>query len=187
MGVYEYGLDNPRPDAEISSIEFNATETSTKWFVLGLTLSDAPVYFDPGDVSFGIPDNWGAAAVVYALVEGLAGIVDAGVAFDRAVLSPRWACAGVEKIEATAKYEASGGYLAYRYAFDKKRRTTAVTFTSSAREVDLEILLPRGRSVKRLEVDGVETKARIKKVERSVHACAPVAGIGVHDVTIALR
>ncbi len=87
--------------------------------IMGVTLSDAPVFYQPPAISFGIPDNWGSAANVYALIEGLAGIRDAGVAYSRVILSPRWTAAGVKKVKATAKYEASGGYTAYQYDVDQ--------------------------------------------------------------------
>jgi len=120
MQVTAYGLDHPHPEKEIRSLVLKSvSETGadggTMWFVLGLTLSDAPVYFPPEPVSFGIPDQWGAAAVVYALLEGLAGVVDAGTAYRRVNLSPRWAAAGVEQVEAVVHYPASDGYLAYHY------------------------------------------------------------------------
>ena len=187
VGVYEYGMNNPRPADEIASIEFGATETGTKWFVLAITLCDAPAYFDPGDVSFGIPDNWGAAAVVYALIEGLAGIKDDGVAFDRAILAPRWTAAGVEKAAAIAKYEASGGYLAYTYAYDNRRKTLTIEYTGNGDEVEVQLLLPSGKSLKSMTVDGVPYRATTVKVEKSAYACALVGGIGVHSVVAVLK
>ena len=98
VGVFVYGLNNPHPEKVIKSIDFEGVKNNTKWFVLSVTLSDAPVFFDPGAISYGIPDNWGAAAVVYALVEGLAGVKDNGVAFDRALLSPRWSASEVNEV-----------------------------------------------------------------------------------------
>ena len=51
--------------------------------ILGVTLSDAPVFLPPrNDLSTGMPNNWGAAALVYALIGGLAGVKDTGIAFD---------------------------------------------------------------------------------------------------------
>ena len=56
-----------------------ALETPAKRIVLGATLSDADPWLPPySDMSFGMPNNWGAAAIVFALIEGLAGIKDTG-------------------------------------------------------------------------------------------------------------
>jgi len=34
-------------------------------------------------LSFGIPDRWGAAAITYSLLEGLAGVKDTATIFER--------------------------------------------------------------------------------------------------------
>ena len=115
VGVYAVGFNNPHPDRKIASLAFEAGVGNSKWMVLATTLSDAPVFFAPyDDLSTGIPDGW-SAAVIYALIEGLAGVKDDGVAFSRARLAPRWEAAGVRKTEATVKYPASD-HLAYLYS-----------------------------------------------------------------------
>jgi len=134
VGVFVYGLNNPHPEKVIKSIDFEGVKNNTKWFVLGVTLSDVPVFFDPGAVSYGIPDNWGAAAVVYALVEGLAGVKDVGVAFDQALLAPRWAASDVNEVNASIKYEASDGYLSYSYKYDNERQELNLQFTGTAED-----------------------------------------------------
>src|SRR3989304_2415584 len=116
--VVAYGLDNPHPEKEIRSLIFKAADDGTMGFVLGLTLSESEVYFPPDPISFGIPDQWGAAACVYALVEGLAGVVDGDTAYRKVNFSPRWLAAGVDKAEAIIHYPASDGYVAYRYSLD---------------------------------------------------------------------
>ena len=115
VGAYVYGFNNPHPDRPLKEISFTGADAPGKWIILALTASDYPVYYTPSPVSYGAPDNWGAAAVIYALVEGLAGMKDTGIAYNRATLSPRWEAAGVDEVTATAKYESSGGYLSYTY------------------------------------------------------------------------
>ena len=166
-----YGLDNPHPDLEIERITLTAAEDGALWAVLGVTLSgspspapnprpgggspslapsprpgggsgDHPVYFRPDPVSFGIPDSWGAAAVVYALIEGLAGVVDEGVAYGQARLAPRWAAAGVGQAAAAVKYPASNGYVAYRYRHDPERRWIEIEVTGSGEACHCHVLLP---------------------------------------------
>ena len=184
VGVFVYGLNNPHPEKVIKSIDFEGVRNSTKWFVLGVTLSDAPVFFDPGAVSYGIPDNWGAAAVVYALVEGLAGVKDAGVAFDKALLSPRWSAAGVNEVNTTIKYEASGGYVSYDYKFDPEKQVLEMQFTGTADETKTEILLPSTLQVTSVTMDGEEANYTIKQVGESAYVCLDVNGPAAHYLKI---
>jgi hypothetical protein len=186
VGVYAYGLDNPHPEKAIAKVVLQAAENGNFWAVLALTLSDAPVFFMPSDVSYGIPDNWGAAAVVYALVEGLAGIQDAGVAFDRVTLAPRWAAAGVKRVTATAKYAASGGYLRYRYRHDAKKGRLAVEFTGNGARVDVRLLLPARRKPRAVRLDGRDVPVATTQIERSLYACLAAEGVGVHKVEVEL-
>ncbi len=187
VGLYAYGLDNPFPNKRIRAIGLEATRDAAHlWQIVAITLSDKPVFFDPGPVSYGIPDSWGAAAVVYALVEGLAGIVDTGVALDKALLAPRWAAAGETEADAVAKYEASGGYLAYRYRMNGAGSQLALEFTGRAEETRVEILLPEGRSAAAMTVDGHPVEPESKQVQESRYACCVIRGVGVHHVEVGL-
>ncbi len=144
VGLLVYGWDNPHPERPIEAIELNASKERGVLLVAGVTLSDAGVWFEPSDVSFGIPDNWGAAAVVYALVEGLAGVVDRGVAFSTAAVEPRWPAAGTNEAAVTVVYPESSGYAAYRYAHDAAAHTIRLQLTGSGDAFPCHVLLPEG-------------------------------------------
>ena len=171
LGVTAAGFDNPHPDREIARLEFTAGVGNSKWMVLAATLSDAPVFFAPyDDLSTGIPDGWGAAAVLFALVEGLAGVKDVGTAFDPVLIAPRWPAAGVNEAEATVKYPASGGYCRYQYHYFAEEDTITLEFTGSTEEFNIEVMLPQGRRVKAVKLDGREvssTEAALQKGSRS--------------------
>jgi len=123
--------------------------------LLGLTLSDSEVYFPPDRISFGIPDQWGAAACVYALVEGLAGVVDGDTAYRKVNFAPRWLAAGVNQAEATIHYPASDGYVSYRYSLDAENTLIYIELTGSGESCDCHILLPEGASQgKQVTADG---------------------------------
>lgn len=186
VGCYVFGMNNPHPEKEVEEIALTAAETGGKWFVLGVTLSDAPVYFPPSDVSFGIPDNWGAGAVVYALLEGLAGIKDTGRAFDGALVAPRWRAAGVKSATVTAKYEASGGYVRYRYSLDEAAGRLTLDVASSAEAILIEVLLPPGREAGGVKLDGEAADFETKKIESSRYVCLDLAGVGAHAVEVTL-
>ncbi len=114
-GVYATGINNPFPEREIAALELSAGGAKSKWLILAVTLSSAPVFFAPyDDLSTGIPDGWNGS-VIYALFEGLAGVKDRGAAFSRTALTPRWVSANVPSAEVTVRYPASAGYCSYKY------------------------------------------------------------------------
>ncbi|MDZ7724972.1 MAG: hypothetical protein U5R06_19715 [candidate division KSB1 bacterium] len=186
VGVYVFGLNNPNPDNVIESIEFNAMKSDVKWMILGLTLCDAQVYFKPSIVST-IPQQWAAAECMYALMEGLAGIQNAGTAFDRARIAPRWSAAGVKKVSATAKYEASGGYVSYEYRYDQSSKQLSLTFTGSADHSQVDLLLPEGARVRSAHLNAADIPVRTLSVEQSVYLSVAVEGKGPHELTINLK
>lgn len=136
------------PSSEVDSILFVAGPTSGKWAIVGVTLSPEESVLSDNPVSYGIPDGWGAAACIYALIEGLAGIVDRGIAMDDVLLWPRWTEAEVNFARATITYPASRGYVAYQYeATDDGLR---ITVARSGGATVLRVPLPT-------EVSGVES------------------------------
>lgn len=64
-----------------------------------------------------IPNEWGQAAFVSALVEGLAGIVDKSFLFHEVEISPRWIFAGVHQLKVTVGYGNEGNQVSYDYSF----------------------------------------------------------------------
>ncbi len=184
VGVYLYGMNNPRPEKVIEKITFTASETGNVWLVLGMTLSDSPVALPRTDVSFGIPDNWGAGAVVYALVEGLVGIKDTGVSFDKVKISPSWVAAGTKSAEVCITYPASGGYAAYEYSADKNGIT--ILSASSAQESEFEILIPENRMPGKLFIDSRKIKYKMRKTGESVYACFSLQGVSAKSIGLEL-
>ncbi len=187
VGIYVYGFDNPYPGKEIASVELTGANTEVKWMVAGITLSDSPLFFMPSRVSFGAPDAWASAAVAYAMVEGLAGVKDAGVAFDKALIAPRWVAADVTGAATTIKYEASGGYVSYKYHFTSQDNEMDMVFTGTQEETDIRMLLPPGKAVSEIMCDGAHPGYQMEIVENSGYACFDVKGSGVHKVMLKLK
>jgi hypothetical protein len=187
VGIYIYGFDNPHPDREISSMELIGANTPVKWMVAGITLTDAPLFFMPSEVSFGAPDAWSAAAVAYAMVEGLAGVKDAGVAFNHAVIAPRWLVAGVDEASATIKYEASGGYVSYTYRFDRDEDELDLAFTGTQDIAGVRFWIPQEMEAAEILGDGKPVGYRMQTVENSRYACFEIKGCGVHDIKMKLK
>ncbi len=180
VGIYMTGFNNPHKEKTIKSIDFNGIESHAKWMILGISLSDREAFFMPKPQSYGAPDNWSAAAVIYALMEGLAGIKNTGIAFKKAELSPRWETAGVEQVSATAKYEASGGYLSYRYK--KQGNTYSVKFTGNAEEMDVKLIIPNGKTLKEIRVNGQPQNNETEQIEQSRYAKIKIKGTGIYHV-----
>ncbi|NOU37027.1 MAG: hypothetical protein HOO88_09700 [Kiritimatiellaceae bacterium] len=183
VGLFVWGWDNPRPETEISEIVFRTASTGGAWFIPAMTWCDQPVWFRQSELSFGIPDCWGAGAVVYALIEGLAGVVDNGLAFSRTTVTPRWEISGETCADVTVHYPASGGYAAYRWK--KTDSGQRITLTSCADEIMLRLLLLDNQTVKEITVNGTPVKATIETVGERRYAVVPCLGHGVFDVILA--
>jgi len=183
VGVSVWGMDNPHPDREIARVTLEPPrEEGAAWYVMGLTLSDQEAWFPTDPISFGIPNGWGAAAVVYALIEGLAGVVDASTAYDEVRLSPRWSAARVNAAEAVVHYPASGGYVKYRYR--ESSDAIELEVTGSGSKAHCSVLLPPGASANGVQVDGHPAELRCRGTASSTYVDFEVALPGPLDVRI---
>jgi hypothetical protein len=184
FGLYATGINNPRPDKEIVSIELSITGTKSKWLVLAVTLSSVPVFFAPyDDLSTGIPDGWNGS-VLNALFEGLAGVKDLGSAFSRTALTPRWGAASVPSAEVTLRYPASDGYCAYKYRATERK--LQIEFTGSARQFDVQFLLPTGMRAGKTRLNGREIATSMRRIENSNYLVLDAIQAGVHHVEVEL-
>jgi hypothetical protein len=153
--------------------------------ILAATLSSAPVFFPPyDDHSTGIPDGW-SASVIYALIEGLAGVVDEDVVFENTRITPRWEATGLNAARVSVRYPSSQGYCSYHYQKDSAGQIS-LDLTGSGRHFEVEILLPKGRNVKTASLNGNSTKARVRTVEQSQYAVVEVPAGGVHRLEFVL-
>lgn len=187
VGVGIYGLNNPFPEKEIKEIVFeNGKSSDTKWFILGVTLSDSKVYFKTDEKSHGIPDRWGAAAVMYALAEGLVGITDTGNSFSHVRISPRWTATKEKIVNTLFKYESSEGYVAYHYESAENENLLSFQVATNAKERNYEILLPDNKNVTALMVNGKALIWKNKQILQSKYVCWNSTSLGVDDIQIKL-
>ncbi len=185
VGLFWYGLDDPHPEKVVKSVAFSSTLDRAIYAVLGLTVSDQPLNQRAPEVSFGGPDNWAAAAVVYALVEGLAGVVDEDVAYRVADVSPRWPAAGTNAAQVTVRYPASNGYVSYDYRHDSAKREITLTVTGSGGKAVCHVLLPAGVAAATGVKDGsMPVDFTISRAESSAYADFAVALPGPRTVRI---
>jgi hypothetical protein len=113
-------------------------------------------------------DGWGSSAMLWALVEGLAGVVDRGRCFDAVTVSPRWLAAGIGDAEARVGYAASGSGIGY--AVRSRPGGIDLEIEGDARDVACRVLLPAGASVRRVRAGHVELEFDHRLVESSRYA-----------------
>jgi hypothetical protein len=185
VGIYWYGLDNPHPERTVRSIDLVAAEDGAIYAVAGLTLADRPLHQPPPAVSFGGPDNWAAGAIVYALVEGLAGVVDRDTAYRVAGVAPRFSAAGTDAAKVVVHYPASDGYVAYDYRHDPAKREIALTLAGSGETAECHVLLPAGVGAATAVTEGGRPLAfATSRMEASAYADFTLPLAGARDVVV---
>jgi hypothetical protein len=117
-----------------------------------------------------IPDEWGQAAFVSALIEGLAGVVDKGSRFQDVELSPRWIYADVDQIRVTVGYGDDGRQVFYEYLFDPENNEMTVTTDGSFETFTLRLPVPVNSHPVRVMINGRETGAETDRVNQSAYA-----------------
>ncbi len=168
VGVCWAALDNPEPEKKIEKLVFHAPLEGGIYVVLGVTLADKEHYVRPKAESFGGPDNWAAATAMAALVEGLAGVHNTGLAYDEVELCPRWSSASVDSVGVTSRFAASGGYVAYRYCNYPEKGQIELTLTGSGKDMNVHLLLPEGDPGVTSVTDGNEKiPFKISNIEKS--------------------
>ncbi len=146
VGVCWAAIDNPKPEKKIARLVFHAPLEGGIYVVLGITLADKIHYVKPKAESFGGPDNWAAALGMAALVEGLAGVQNKGLAYSEVNLSPRWNSASVDSANVTCRFAASAGYVAYQYLNFPEKKQIEMQLTGSGNDINVHLLLPKGIS-----------------------------------------
>ena len=116
-------------------------------------------------------DGWGSSAMLYALIEGLAGIVDEGKLFQRVRLSPRWLAARRNEASVCATYGASGASFEYSFGHNESAKTIEMKLTGKAM-TRLHVLLPRGTKSTEVTVGTKTLKFHNTKVEESSYVDA---------------
>lgn len=113
-------------------------------------------------------DGWGSSAMLYALIEGLAGVEDIHKLYQRVRLSPRWIAAGRDEADVCCVYGASGASFQYLYSRSPSSRTIELEITGKA-DVQLHLLLPKGSSATEARVNGKKVKFVNTKIESSTY------------------
>jgi len=130
----------------------------------------------------GGPQGWAAAAVISALVEGLAGIVDNGALFNRVTVSPRFVAAGIDDATVGLKYGPSAAHVLMKYRHDPAKRTITLALSGAPEHYDVRIMLPEDATKARL-LQPAGKGVRVEKVESTRYAVFALPGAA--EVTVA--
>ena len=188
VGVCWAAIDNPNPGKKINKLIFDAPLEGGIYAVLGITLANRKHYVKPKEESFGGPDNWAAANGMAALVEGLAGIKNEGLAFDKVRFSPRWTSAGVDSVNVSVQLAASNGYVAYQYHHNEAKKEIEIKLTGSGTEIKSHILLPQNcPGVASVFADGQPVSFTLSRIENSTYADFELSLPMVHSIKISYK
>ncbi len=182
VGVYAWPLDNPYPDKEIKNLNFIHSNNPVKWFVLAVTLSDQPAYFTWPWQHGSWLANWNTSCVLSAIVEGLAGVQDKGVAFSKVKLSPRWAVTQTKNVKVNINYPASDKYVSYKY--DRDGKAISMKVVSSSENFEFEVMVPENKTVKQVLVNAKKTDFSLRTIEKSTYVTFSTTSNKAIDIKI---
>jgi hypothetical protein len=128
-------------------------------------------------------DGWGSSAMIYALMEGLAGVVDEAALFRHVRLSPRWVVAGCSEVDVCAAYGPSGASVEYHYTHDAARRVIELEIRGGG-IIDVHLMLPAGTHCTRLQIGGRKAAHLNRKVHTSSYVDARLGLRGKATVNV---
>ncbi len=187
VGVYAWGFDNPYPEKKIKTVHFQDAGRGTRWLILGITISDQPKFFHTPDITrYYVNTGWNAGTFLSAIIEGLAGIKNEGLAFSEATVSPKWLFASERDVVATAKLPASGGYVSYRYQ-NPSEDSLLLEITSSGEKVKVEIPLPKNKNPRSLTLNGDKTDYQLENRFGKTYVVLNMKGKLYHKIEVILN
>ncbi len=127
-----------------------------------------------------VPNEWGQAAFVSALVEGLAGVVDKNVQFREVEISPRWYFAGVDKTSVDVGYGGDGNQVKYTYSFQRGSNMMKMTTSGSFEQYTLRVPVPAGKGYVSATVNGRRVNAEPDMVNGSPYMVIKGSGSKNH-------
>ncbi len=160
IGTYVNGAISPFTAGELAKAAFNYGYEAYGWDILSrfmkLVERDGDVYFlyDPDSTPqpAGGPSTWGAAALLSAVDEGLAGIYDVEGGYRTLGFSPRFPVTEYTELRYFSGYETQGKIIDVRYILTDAGMRYDVK--SPAETVKAHIYLPEGRAASAVYVNG---------------------------------
>jgi hypothetical protein len=142
-------------------------------------------YRPDGRADGGLPDSWAQAAVLSAMVEGLAGVTDRSKLFEEVENAPRWLAAGRDEASVTIAYGPTGKKVNYDYKHNAGSKTISLKATGDAFIYNFRILLPKGITKVVATINGKPVNLNYEKLRNSVYAIAE--GIKTNQPQLIIR
>jgi hypothetical protein len=117
-----------------------------------------------------IPNEWGQAAFVSAMIEGLAGVVDKSILFQEVEISPRWYFAGIDKTSVNVGYGNDGNQLSYSYEYHPKSKLFKINTEGKFNRYTLRIPFPEKTKTASATINGRNVNVKIDHVNHSRYA-----------------
>ncbi len=183
-GRYVNGAISPFTAGELAKAAFNNGYEAYGWDIIcrfmKLVERDGTAYFlyntDSTPQPEGGPSAWGAAALISAVDEGLAGITDLGVNYDTLRFAPKFPVTHYTELRYLTGYEVSGVPVDVRYILTGAGMR--YDLHSPARKIDAHILLPKEKSCKAFLLNGKEAAHNIETVGNSTYLNAECTADG---------
>ncbi len=112
-------------------------------------------------------DGWGSSAMLYAFVEGLAGIEDLDHSFCKVRCSPRWIITDEENVQIKVEYSTSNACFGYQYTHLIEDSIIKLMFECEDSDVLLNLLLPFDTECTSLTWNGINIEFEMKHVQNS--------------------
>ncbi|MBR6793417.1 MAG: hypothetical protein IKM48_03545 [Clostridia bacterium] len=189
-GRYVNGAISPFTAGELAKAAFNNGYEEYGWDIvtrfLNLVERDGTIYFlydtDSTPQPEGGPSSWGAAALISAVDEGLAGINDIGVNYDEIFFAPKFPVTYYKELRYITGYEVSKTMVDVRYIL--KDAGIRYDVYSPARKITAHILLPKDKTCAKLWVDGCDTEYKIVSIGSSIYVDFELVDIKASKVSI---
>jgi len=110
-------------------------------------------------------DGWGSSAMLYAFIEGMAGVEDRLKLFRTAQISPRWLATGINEAEVQACYKSSGASIGYNFRYNGNCILLEVHSLES--DIFFHVLLPPNSEAQAVKLDGSNIDFKNLQIERS--------------------
>ncbi len=172
-GSYVNGGITSFTAGELSKAAFQNGYETYGWDILKrvweIVKKDGELYFlyDPQtrENLGGGPSGWGAAALLSAIDQGLAGITDLDVQYRKIEFAPRWPVTEYKELRYVTGYELSKVMIDQRYLLTEEGMRYKLECPSF--EITCHLLLPCGKEAARVNVNGVPFSFEMERVGES--------------------
>ncbi len=172
-GEYLNGAISPFTAGELAKAAFNNGFEEYGWNIISrfmaLAERDGDVFFlyypDSTPQPHGGPSTWGAAALLSAIDEGLAGIVDTDVQYKKIYFSPKFTVTPYTELRYLTGYEKCKAIVEVKYILTDNGLRYDIT--SPANEINAHILLSKDKIAKNVYVCGKMTEFETETVGKS--------------------